>query len=396
MANADTRRAFVVGVARTPFGKFGGALAALAAPRLATLAIDEAVARTGVAPASVDAVYAGIGMIGGAALTATRQAVLGSVLDETTPSLGVDRACCSGMTAIGLAWKDIRQSEAEIVVAGGFDSLSRTPFLLPRVSRHGVGAPDIADPLTLRSPIGDQPIAAYTSTEAVGHGIDRGQQDAWALASHERYFAAQAQGYFDFERFAIEEADAHLVRDEAPRSDTSLEALSRLNPVHGSDTITAGNAPGLNDGAAFLVLASQAAVERHGLRPLGEVLDYVQVAGGPTSGSYTPAFAIDRLLVRSHRSLAELDMLEINEAFAATPLVSTLRLSEAHGVDIARLRARTNVHGGAVALGHPLGASGARIVMTLVNGLRRRGGGLGAAAICGGFGQGDGVLLACA
>lgn len=260
MANADARRAFVVGGARTPFGRFGGALAALDAPRLATLAIDEAVARSGVAPGSVDALYAGIGMIGAAALTATRQAVLGSALDDTTPSLGVDRACCSGMTAIGLAWKDIRLGEAEIVVASGFDLLSRTPYLLPRVLRHRVGAPPIADPLTLRSPIGNQPIAAYTSTEEVGHGIDRGQQDAWALASHQCYFAAQAQAYFDFERFAVDEAGANLGSDEAPRSDTSLVALSRLKPVHGSDAITAGNAPGLNDGAAFLVLASQTAV----------------------------------------------------------------------------------------------------------------------------------------
>jgi acetyl-CoA C-acetyltransferase len=362
-------------------------------PRLAALAIDEVVRRAGIEPGRVEAVYAGIGMLGGAALTATRQAVLGSSLDERTPSLGVDRACCSGMTAVGLAWKDVRLGEADLVLAGGFDSLSSTPYLLPRVPSEKVGARTLEDPLTLRSPITDEPIARYTSAEALAHGIDREQQDEWAHGSHQRYFAAEEQGFFAVERFAVNGPSAELAADEAPRRNSSLEALARLAPVYGSATVTAGNAPGLNDGAAFLAIASEAAVARHGLEPLAEILDYVQVADGPTSGSFTPAIGIQKLLDRNVLGIDALDLIEINEAFAATPLVSTLRLAGGDRQLAGAIRSRTNVHGGAVALGHPLGASGARNIMTLAAGLRRRGGGLGAAAICGGFGQGDAALI---
>ena len=385
------RSCHIVAFARTPFGKFQGALAAVEPRDLGALVIDEVVRRVGRPDAQVDALYAGIGMLGGAALTYTRQMLMTTALPVTTPSLAVDRACCSGMTALGLAFKDIRLGEAELIVAGGLDGLSNTPYLLPRRAQARPGNRQLDDPLLLRTPLLDRSISQYTSDEAMEHGVDRAAQDAWALRSHQRYFAEQDRGGFDAERIAVPGVD--LDADEAPRRDASIEALQKLKTVYGTPTITPGNAPGLSDGAAFLALASGAACTALGLTPLAEIIDYVQVASGPTSGSYTPAIGLQGLLDRNALVPEDLDAIEINEAFAATPLVSLYRLA---GTDRARahmLEDRTNQRGGAVAIGHPLGASGGRITMSLVQTLRRRGGGIGAAAICGGFGQGDALLL---
>ncbi|NIJ08550.1 acetyl-CoA C-acetyltransferase [Sphingomonas vulcanisoli] len=383
------RSCHIVAFARTPFGKYQGALAAIEPRDLGTLVVDEVVRRVGRPEATVDALYAGIGMMGGAALTYTRQMLMTTVLPVTTPSLAVDRACCSGMTALGLAFKDIRLGEAELIIAGGFEGLSNTPYLMPRRAGTRPGNRQLDDPLLLRTPLLDRSISQYTSDEAIEHGVTRAAQDAWALRSHQLYFAEADRGGFDEERIAV----AGLEADEAPRRDASLAALERLKTVYGTPTITAGNAPGLSDGAAFLALASGAACAALGLTPLAEIVDYVQVASGPTSGSYTPAIGLAKLLGRNALAPEDLDAIEINEAFAATPLVSLYRLT---GKDRARaqaLEARTNQRGGAVAIGHPLGASGGRVTMSLVQSLRRRGGGEGAAAICGGFGQGDALLL---
>jgi acetyl-CoA C-acetyltransferase len=389
----------VVGaVARTPFGRFNGALRRRTGPELGATVIDAVLERARLPQGAIDAVYMGVGMIGAATLTPARQAVLLSRLPNETPSLAVDRACCSGMTAVGLAFKDIRARAAETVLCGGFESLSRTPLLMPRTRDRALGQVVLDDPLLLRGPVVDAPIAAYTSEEALRHGIDRAAQDAWAVESHRRYFAADETGYFAFERVPVEITDdagrATVVdKDESPRSGTSIERLATLKTVHGAKTITPGNAPGLNDGGAAVVVLTARKAREFGLPILARIRGYVQVSEGPTSGSYTPAIAIGRLLERHGLAVEQLDLIEINEAFAATVLVSTLRLADRDSSAAERLRARTNVHGGAVAIGHPLGASGARLVMTLINGLRRRGGGTGAAAICGGFGQGDAVLL---
>ena len=387
--NASPDDVVVAAVARTPFGRFNGALRHLSGPQLGASIIDTLLDRAPAAARALDAVYMGVGMIGAATLTPARQALLLSRLPNETPSLAVDRACCSGMTAVGLGFKDIRVGAAQAVVCGGFESLSRTPLLMPRSRERALGELVLDDPLLLRGPVVDAPIAAYTSEEALKHGVDRAAQDGWALESHRRYFAADAQGYFDFERVALDGVD----KDESPRRDSSLERLAALKTVHGAKTITPGNAPGLNDGAAALVLLSGRRARELDLPVLGRIRDYAQVSEGPTSGSYTPAIAIARLLERHRLTPAGLDLIEINEAFAATVLVSTLRLAGGDAGAAAALRKRTNPHGGAVAIGHPLGPSGARLVMTLINGLRRRGGGLGVAAICGGFGQGDSVLV---
>lgn len=388
----------VSAVARTPFGRFNGMLRERTGPELGATVIDALLARTTMPADAVEAAYLGVGMIGAATLTPARQAVLLSRLPNETPSLAVDRACCSGMTAVGLGWKDIRVGAAETVLCGGFESLSRTPMLMPRNRERAIGTLMLDDPLLLRGPVVDAPIAAYTATEALKHGIERPMQDAWAVESHRRYFAADAAGYFDFERVAVEVPNGKagnnvFAKDESPRADTSVEKLATLKTVHGSQTITPGNAPGLNDGAAALLLTTAAKAREFGLPVLALIRDYQQVAEGPTSGSYTPAIAIEKLLRRHNLTAADLDLIEINEAFAATVLVSTLRLARNDAAKADRLRTRTNPHGGAVAIGHPLGASGTRLVMTLINGLRRRGGGIGAAAICGGFGQGDSMLV---
>jgi acetyl-CoA C-acetyltransferase len=389
----------VVAVARTPFGRFEGALKNIVAPRLGALAINEVLSRSGLEPKDVDAMYGGVGMMGSAILTPVRQAVLLSNLPETTPSASIDRACCSGMTAIGMGMKDIRCGEANALLCGGFESLSTTPILWPRQRERRIGDVSSTDPLLMRGLMVDRPIPVYSGDEAVRQGVDRRQQDEWAHASHLRYFTAEEKGYFDFERFAVDAGSnkkggsIRLAIDESPRADTTLEKLSTLEPVYGGKTVTAGNAPGLNDGAAFVAMAHRDFAERHGLTPLAQLVDYVQISGGPTSGTVTPAEAIKRIARRNDRNQGDWDLLEINEAYAATPLVSTLVLADGDRAQADRIRERTNVHGGAVAIGHPLGASGARIVMTLINGLRERGGGCGVAAICGGFGQGDAIML---
>lgn len=379
----------IVAFARTPFGRFRGALRSVAGPQLAAVAIDAVISRIGRAAPPVDALIAGVGMIGAGVLTPARQALLLTQLPQATPSLAVDRACCSGLTAIGIGFKDVAGGHADLVICGGFDSLSRTPLLVERASGDRPGRLGMEDPLRLRHPTTGMAIAAYTGHEALRLGIDRALQDEWALESHQRYFAAEARDDFADERLVL----AELASDESPRRDTSLERLAALPTIYDSPTITAGNAPSLNDGAAFLALASDAAVERLAVKSLARVVGFAQVAGADTSGSWTPAVAIQDLLRRCECELSGLDALEINEAYAATPLASTLHLADGDPQRARDLRRRTNEKGGAVAIGHPLGASGARIVMSLLQTLRRRGGGTGAAAICGGFGQGDALLL---
>ena len=389
---------FLYAVGRTPFGKFLGSLAGYSPAELGAFSIDELVSRAMLPSDAVSRVNVGTAMIGGGSITAARQMVLGSKLPDSTPSLGVDRACCSGMSAIGTAAAQIMAGETGLVIAGGVEVLSRTPRFLERTVPKS-GQLLIDDPLLLNAPFGDS-VAGYTSQEALKAGIDREAQDAWAIESHERYFRAEQDGFFAFERFPAparpaggRTSDYILAADENPREDSSAKALAALPTVRGSATITAGNAPGLSDGAAFVLLGSAEAGRAHGLEPVAELAGITSVAEGPTSGTRTPAIAILKLIERHGISLENLAVIEINEAFAATPLVSTLVLA---GFDVAKaesLRQKMNPNGGAVAIGHPMGASGARIVMTAVAELRRRGGGIGVAAICGGFGQGEAVMV---
>lgn len=386
ITDVSSAAVYVSAISRTPFGRFSGALSSLTTERIGAIAVDHIAANF---TSRIDAAYIGVGMIAGGVLTPARQIILESRLADETTSLTVDRACCSGMTAIGLAAKDLVLGSAETVLCGGVDSLSTTPRLLSRGAPLGPANLSVSDPLLLRAPFGDTSIAAYSGEEAVRMGVDRLEQDYWALQSHERYFAAEYRGLFAIERFPLRTAKVELVTDEGPRVNTTIEKLSALKAVYDSPTITAGNAPGLSDGAAMLLLSRRAPKEP----PPIKILGHAQIACDRTSGTRTPAIAIQRLLHAFDFRLEDLAALEINEAFAATPLVSTLHLCDHNRKSAERLRERTNVHGGAVAIGHPLGASGARITMALINVLRVRGGGLGVAAICGGYGQGDAILL---
>ena len=393
------REVVIVSAARTPFGKFGGLLKDFTAVDLGTKAVLASLKRINLDPAAVDELYLGVAVLAGTASVAARQILFTSGLPPHTPSLTVDRACCSSMTCLGLGLRNIRSGEIHTAVAGGMEAMSQTP-LIARGVRWGVrlGGVMLEEPLFLRNPILNIPLAVGAAEVALQHGVSREEQDRWALRSHQRYFSALEAGKFADEIQPVEIPSEKgltrsLDRDESPRSDTTIEKLRALPTVYGSKTVTAGNAPGLNDGASALVLMSKERQKELGIVPLAKILAYVNIAGDPLASPYLPAHAIRKALERAGRKLSDLKRLEINEAFAATALVSTKVLSSDNEKVLEDLRSITNVNGGAVAIGHPTGASGGRIAMTLVYELRRAGGGLGAAAICGGYGQSDAIII---
>lgn len=393
------REVVIVSAARTPFGKFGGLLKDFTAVDLGTKAVLASLKRINLDPAAVDELYLGVAVLAGTASVAARQILFTSGLPPHTPSLTVDRACCSSMTCIGLGLRNIRSGEIHAAIAGGMEAMSQTP-LIARGVRWGVrlGGVMLEEPLFLRNPILNIPLAVGAAEVALQHGVSREEQDQWALRSHQRYFSALEAGKLADEIQPVEipsekGSTRSLNRDESPRSDTTIEKLRALPTVYGSKTVTAGNAPGLNDGASALILMSKERQKELGIVPLAKILAYVNIAGDPLASPYLPAHAILKALERAGRKLSDLKRLEINEAFAATALVSTKVLSSDSEKVLEELRSITNVNGGAVAIGHPTGASGGRIAMTLVYELRRAGGGLGAAAICGGYGQSDAVIV---
>jgi len=389
----------IVGAARTPFGKFGGLLRDCSAVDLATYAVKGVLQRTPVLPESVGELFLGVAVLAGTASVAARQVLFTAGLPPTTPSLTVDRACCSSMTCAGLAMRNILAGEIHAAIAGGMEAMSQAP-LVARGVRWGtrLGGVMLEEPLMMRNPILNLPLAVSVGDVSLQYGIDREEQDRWALRSHQKYFEALASGKFADEIIPVgvspkKGEKALMDRDESPRADTSLEKLRELPTVYGSKTVTAGNAPGLNDGAAALVLMSREKQKELGLKPLGTLLAHANMAGDPASSPYLPALTMLKALEKAGLKLANLKRIEINEAFAATPLVSTKVLSDGDLRLLEHLRSITNVNGGAVAIGHPTGASGARLITTLIYELRRSGGGYGAAAICGGYGQSDAVII---
>jgi len=393
------REVAVVSTVRTPFGKFGGLLKDFSAIDLGTKAVIAVIKKINFEPTMVDEVYMGVAVLAGTASVAARQVLISSGLPAHTPSLTIDRACCSSMTCIGLAMRNIRDGEIDTAIAGGMEAMSQAP-LIARGIRWGVrlGGVMLEEPLFLRNPILNIPLAVGAAEVALQYGVEREEQDQWALRSHQNYYAAFGVGKFREEIEPLEisspgGAMGIMDRDESPRSDTSIEKLQALPTVYGSKTVTAGNAPGLNDGASALLLMSKEKRKEMDLKPLAALLAYVNMAGDPLASPYLPALSIRKALEKAGRKLSDLKRIEINEAFAATPLVSTKVLSDGDEKMLKHLRSITNVNGGAVAIGHPTGASGGRIIMTLIHELRRLGGGLGAAAICGGYGQSDAVIL---
>ena len=395
---------FLVAAVRTPIGRFGGAFVDVPATTLGGHAIRAAVARSGLpAGEPIDDVLMGQVLQAGAGQAPARRAALAAGLAESTPATTINRVCGSGLKALMLGAAEIRAGDAEIVVAGGMESMSLAPYLLDR-ARFGyrLGDGTLRDTAILDGlwcGIEDCHMGTHAERVAIRERVSRADQDAFALRSHQLAVAAAEAGRFDEELVPVTVVDGRgretvVAEDEAPRRDTSLEALARLRPAFAppadaegdgdAGTVTAGNAPGLSDGAAASVLASERAVERLGLRPIARIVGYAQAEVAPRWLFLAPVEGMRRLSERTGLALEEADVIELNEAFAAQALADIRAL----GLDPDRV----NPNGGAIALGHPIGASGARLVATLVHELRRRGGRYGIAALC--LGGGGSVALA--
>jgi acetyl-CoA C-acetyltransferase len=379
-------RSVIVGAVRTPFGKLGGGLAAYSATELGAIAIRAALERAGIE--AHEPQYAIIGQVlqGGAGQAPARQAAVGAGLPIETPADTINKVCASSIRAIGIADTMIRAGDVEVVVTGGMESMSNAPYILAK-ARFGyrLGDGTLIDLMThdgLTSSFDNRHMVEQASFVARELGISREEQDAWAVRSHARAVAAQDAGRFRDEIVSVGDLDA----DESPRRDTSLEKLAALNPVFDDDgTTTAGNAPGINDGASCVLVASEEWAHKRGIEPLATILAQGYVADDFAFLARTPAKAGAIALERAGKKIGDVQRVEINEAFSSVAHHSTQLL----GAD----EERVNVNGGAVALGHPIGASGGRILGTMVHELRRNGGGLGLAAICSGGGQGDALLI---
>ncbi len=379
-------RSVIVAALRTPFGRLGGGLKDYEAPQLGALVIRAALERIGLEPHEPEYVIMGQVLQAGAGQAPARQAAVAAGLPTETPADTINKVCASSIRAIEIADLMIRTGEHELVVTGGMESMSNAPYLLKR-ARFGyrLGHGELLDSMVsdgLTCTFDGLHMVQQNSQVARELGISREEQDAWAARSHQRAAAAQEAGRFADEIVPVGE----LAADESVRPDTTVETLAKLKPVFDSEgTTTAGNAPGVNDGASCVIVCSEELARRRGLEPLATILAQAYVADEFAYLARTPARAGQRALAKAGKRIDDVQRVEINEAFSSVALNSTRML----GAD----EERTNVNGGAVALGHPIGASGGRIVATMVHELRRTGGGLGLAAICSGGGQGDALLV---
>ncbi len=383
----------IVAAARTPFGKLGGGLAGLSATRLGGRVIREVLERTGTDGADVDQLIMGTVLGAGQGQVPSRQAGLAAGLPAEVPSFTVNKVCASALKAVNLGALLIGAGEAEVVVAGGMESMSNAPYLLED-QRFGARLGDrvVADSVYrdgLCCPADGLLMGVHGSDVAAELGVSRDEQDRWALRSQLRYADALQHDRFHDEIVPVEVRNGIVDHDEQPRPDSTLEKLASLRGAFGEgSTVTAGNAPGVNDGATAMLLMSAERARAAGLTPLGRWVTCAESAAEHPYLATVPATAIERAMARTRGQVdvSRLALAEINEAFAAVAITS-IRMLE---IDPDRV----NVNGGAIALGHPIGASGARILMTLLYELRRRGGGFGAAAICSGMAQGEATLVA--
>ena len=376
----------IVSAVRTPFGRLGGGLVGYEATELGSVVIRNAIDRAGLENEEIEYAIMGQVLQGGAGQAPARQAAIGAGLPIEVPADTINKVCASSVRAVQIADQMIRAGDHQVVVAGGMESMSNAPYILKQ-ARFGYRLGDgslidlmIHDGLT--STFDKKHMVEQASFVSRELGISREDQDLWALRSHQRAVAAQDEGRFGDEIVPVGDLEV----DEGPRRDTSIEKLASLKPVFDPEgTTTAGNAPGVNDGAAALVVTSEEFAEKRGLEPLATILSQAYVADEFAYLARTPAKAGAKALEKAGKSIDDVERVELNEAFSSVVLNSTKLL----GADPERV----NVNGGAVALGHPIGASGARILGTMIYELRRNGGGLGLAAICSGGGQGDALLL---
>ncbi|MEZ0111280.1 acetyl-CoA C-acetyltransferase [Catenulispora sp. EB89] len=388
-------KSVIVAGARTPMGRLLGSLKNFSGADLGGVAIKAALERAGVAPEQVEYVIMGQVLQAGAGQIPARQAAVSAGIPLTVPAITINKVCLSGLDAIALADQLIRAGEFDIVVAGGQESMTNAPHLLPK-SREGFkyGAVEMLDAMAydgLTDPWENIPMGQTTENYNTKLGIERAPQDEFAARSHQRAAAAQKNGVFEAEITPVSipqrKGDPILfATDEGIRPDTTVESLAGLRPAFTKDgTITAGTSSQISDGAAAVVVMSKAKAEELGLEWIAEIGAHGNVAGPDTSLQSQPSNAIKHALGKQGLTVADLDLIEINEAFAAVGVQSVKDL----GVD----EEIVNVNGGAIALGHPIGMSGARLVLSLALELQRRGGGTGAAALCGGGGQGDALII---
>ncbi len=384
----------ILSAVRTPIGRFGGGFGAVPAPELGAVAVRAAVARAGIDPATVDECILGNVVGAGLGQAPARQAALAGGLPPSVGALTINKVCGSGLKAAMLGAALIRAGEATTLVVGGMESMSRAPYLLPNARRgYRLGNGELVDALVhdgLWCAFEQHHMGNSAEWIARNHHVTREQQDAFALQSHLRAVAAQDAGAFDAELVAVDAPGPKgqlliVAADESPRRDTNAAALATLRPAFDPQgSVTAGNAPGITDGAAALVITGGAYAAAHNLTPLARITHTAQAAVPPLELFTAPSFAIQRLMERAGTTVDDYDLFEINEAFAAQ-VVANIR---ALNLDPDRV----NVHGGAIALGHPIGASGARVLVTLIYALRQRGGRRGIAALC--LGGGEAVALA--
>jgi acetyl-CoA C-acetyltransferase len=398
----------IVSAVRTPFGRFDGALKSISSFDLAIAAIRESVDRIKLDPGEVSEVYYGTCIPAEYALftnVPARQITLGAGFPDSSISVTLDRACCSSMTALRMGYQSIKAGNADVVIAAGAENMGNVPLIAPALKvRWGnrLGAIELEDVLFELGygRRGFAPVATDAGHVAVEYGVSREEQDRWACESHKKWYSAHRDGKFkvgeEIMTFNVQQGKGGSVcldRDESPREDSSVEKLSKLKTVYGSPTVTAGNAPGMNSGASSVIIMSRKMAEEKGLKILGTIERVQAAAGEPKYMACVPAIAIKAILEKAGLTIDGIDLIEINEAFAAVTLVSLKMLAGNDEAKWRELQAKTNVNGGAIAIGHPVGASGARITMTLMYELMRRGGGRGVAAICGGLSQGEAILL---
>lgn len=392
-----SREVYICDAVRTPIGRFGGALSAVRADDLAAIPIKALIARNPqVDWAQLDEVYLGCAnQAGEDNRNVARMALLLAGLPDSVPGVTLNRLCASGMDAVGTAFRAIASGEIELAIAGGVESMSRAPYVMGKAeSAFGRGQTiedttigwRFVNPL-MKAQYGVDAMPETADNVADDYKVSRADQDAFALRSQQRAGVAQACGYFAEEIVPVvikgKKGETVVDADEHPRPDTTAEALAKLKPVNGPDkTVTAGNASGVNDGSVALILACAEAVKKHGLKPRAKVLGMASAGVAPRVMGIGPVPAVRKLLERLNLSVADFDVIELNEAFAAQGLAVTRELG------IADDDARVNPNGGAIALGHPLGASGARLVLTAVHQLEKSGGQRGLCTLCVGVGQG--------
>ncbi|MCK2002238.1 acetyl-CoA C-acetyltransferase [[Brevibacterium] frigoritolerans] len=385
----------IISGVRTPFGKFGGGLSTLTASQLGGIAIKEALVRAGIEGSQVDEVIMGNVLQAGQGQIPSRQAARHAGLPWEVKTETINKVCASGLRSVTLADQIIRLGEEEIIVAGGMESMSNAPYILPK-ARWGLrmGDGELKDTMIsdgLSCSFTGVHMGTYGNSTAEDLEITREEQDSWAYESHQKAIKAIDGGILAEEIISVQVPvrkgePITIEHDEAPRKDTSAGKLAKLGPAFNNEgTITAGNAPGVNDGAGALVLMSEERAEKEGKTPFAYILAHAEVAVEAKDFPKTPGLVINELLKKTGKSIEEIDLFEVNEAFAAVALASGKIANIEPG--------KVNVNGGAVALGHPIGASGARIIITLMHELKRRGGGLGIAVICSGGGQGDAILI---